>query len=457
MKAIEIKNLYFKYTKDSPLILKDINMSVEYGKITLLTGPSGSGKSTILSIVSGIIPHIERGLIKGDIFIDGKNTKDLKMKDITKSVGITLQNADEQITSEIVEDEIAFGLENMNKSREDIKNSIDTICSVMSLDKYKKCRSLSGGEKERLIFACTLALDKKIVILDEPLANLDSKGCDILMNALLDLKNKGYAILIVEHRLDMLMKYIDKLYDISAGILTNIEDKTSYFSSVNKVIPKEYTSNIGNTLIKFENVSYKIKKENKLLLHDLNFEIREGERVLILGENGAGKTTLTKLILGLKKISSGKFTYNSKYKVGSKKWFREVAVVYQNPSYELFMPSVKEELLFGGNKMEEVEEILELFGMSDLIDRHPLSLSEGQKRKLTVALALIKKPKLLILDEPTVGQDYKSLLDLVNVINKYQNLYNMTIITITHDKRCMEVFSDKILYINDGILTIKSI
>lgn len=456
MMAIEIKNLYFKYTKDSPLILKDINMSVEYGKITLLTGPSGSGKSTILSIVSGIIPHIERGLIKGDIFIDDKNTKDLKMKDIIKSVGITLQNADEQITSEIVEDEIAFGLENMNKSMEDIKNSIDSICSIMSLDKYKKCRSLSGGEKERLIFACTLALDKKIVILDEPLANLDSNGCEILLKALKDLKNKGYAVLIVEHRLDTLIDFVDVIYNIENGIINEIENKTDYLNKVSKEIDVSFKSNIKDTLIKFENVSYKLKKENKVLLHDLNFEIKMGERVLILGENGAGKTTLTKLILGLKKISNGKYTYNSKYKVGSKKWFREVAVVYQNPSYELFMPSVKDELLFGGNKMEEVEEILDLFGMSDLIDRHPLSLSEGQKRKLTVALALIKKPKLLILDEPTVGQDYESLKMLINIINKYYETYNMTIITISHDKRCMKALGDKILYLNDGIIDMKS-
>lgn len=454
MKAIEIKNLYFKYDNTSPLILKNVFMDVDYGTITLLSGPSGSGKSTILSIISGIIPHIDRGFVKGDVLIKGKNILNLKMQDIIKDVGVILQNADEQIVGFNTEDEIAFGLENINTPPNIIKEKIDKICATMHLDKTKKCRNLSGGEKERLISSSILSLGQKIILLDEPLANLDKMGCNILLNVLNDLKKEGYAIFIVEHRLDMIIDFVDIIYDVKDGVVSKVFDKNKYLTDVAIKIPDIYKSDVKDTLIKFNNVGYKIKKENKIIFDDVSFEIKIGERVLLLGENGSGKTTLTKLLLGFKKISSGKYYYNSLYKVGSKKWFMDVAVVYQNPNYELFMPTVFEELVFGGHTKDEALEMLELFGIKDLKDRHPQSLSEGQKRKLTVATALIKKPKLLILDEPTVGQDFNSLKNLVEIINKYHEMYNTTIITISHDKRCADAFCDKTLLIkNNKIIT----
>ena len=268
MSAIEFKNVYFKYDRSLPIVLNNASMNIEYNKITLLSGMSGSGKSTIISLLSGIIPNVISGLIKGDILINNKTVLGRKLNDITKEVGIVLQNADSQIIQNIVEDEIAFGCENIGLSFEEINNKINNISNVMSLDPKWKTKSLSGGQKERLITSSVLAMGQKILVLDEPLANLDKKGSIILLDALNKLKNEGYAILIVEHRLDMVLSYVDDIYHIENGIVNKIIDKDNYLKSQIINISNEYKSIIGDTLLKLNHISYRVK--NREILKDIS-------------------------------------------------------------------------------------------------------------------------------------------------------------------------------------------
>ena len=448
MKAVELRNIYFRYKGFKEIILKNVNMEALYGEITLLAGMSGSGKSTILNLITGIIPNIIKGDIKGEILINNENIIGKSISEISKMVGVVLQNADSQIIMPHVEEEIAFGLENINMERENIKNKINEMCNILSLNKNAKCKTLSGGEKQRLMSGAILAMGQKIIILDEPLANIDKFGAKILLDALLNLKNKGYAIIIIEHRLDMLIKYIDKIYDIKNGIINKIENINKYLEDEKNIIKDNGIKIESNEKIyEVKKLIYKIK--DKTIINNISFDINEGERVLILGENGKGKTTLVRLLSKMIKPTEG----DIKQYITNKKrnWFNEIGIVYQNPNYQLFMPTVEKEILYNAKSKELAYELLNKFDLEKYKNRHPLSLSEGEKRKLTVALVLARLPKVLFLDEPTVGQDYDNLLNMINIINEFRNKYKTTIITISHDIRCANSLCDKCIILDNEL------
>lgn len=448
MKAVELKNIYFRYKGFKEIILKNVNMEALYGEITLLAGMSGSGKSTILNLITGIIPNIIKGDIKGEILINGENVIGKSISEISKYVGVVLQNADSQIVMPHVEEEIAFGLENINLERKEIESKINEICNILSLNKNAKSKTLSGGEKQRLMSGAILAMNPKIIILDEPLANIDKFGAKLLLDALTDLKNNGYAIIIIEHRLDMLIKYIDKIYDIKKGIINEIEDINKYLDDEKNIINDNGIIIESNEKIyEVNNLIYKIK--DKTIINNISFNINAGERVLILGENGKGKTTLVRLLSKMIKPTEG----DIKQYITNKKryWFDNVGIVYQNPNYQLFMPTVEKEILYNAKSKELAYELLNKFDLEKYKNRHPLSLSEGEKRKLTVALVLARLPKVLFLDEPTVGQDYDNLLNMINIINEFRNKYKTTIITISHDIRCANSLCDKCIILDNEL------
>ena len=455
MKAIELKNVSFSYDGFSDLVLKDVDFFVEYGEVALLSGLSGEGKSTLLSIVSGIIPNIVSGKIAGEVLIDGRLTAGQKLSQTCRKVGVVLQNADSQIIHKIVEDEIAFGCENFAIPMDKIGAQIDRVCAIMGIDKTAQTRTLSGGQKQRLITASTLATGQKILILDEPLANLDIAGATELMNTLRALAGAGYAVLVVEHRLDMVLPFVDTVWNIRAGVVTKVENKQEYLLSQTVTIKDNSDSHEkGNVLFSLNHVAFSVKK--KEILKDVNFDIYSGERLLLLGENGCGKTTLLRLLARLYKPTSGKIEQTLDPKFGkskkNKKWFKSVGVVYQNPNYQLFMPTVEQEIAFNAASKDYAEEMIKLFGLEHLRNRHPQSLSEGQKRRVSIAAVAAGNPIVLLLDEPTVGQDYKGLCELVKILDELHDKSGSTMITITHDMRCAEALCDRAVVIANGVV-----
>lgn len=453
MKAIELKKVSFSYDGFNAAVLKDVDFSVEYGEVALLSGLSGEGKSTLLSIVAGIIPNVIAGMIVGEVLVDGKSIAGQKLSQTCRKVGVVLQNADSQIIHKIVEDEIAFGCENFAIPANKIGAQIDRVCDVMRLDKTVQTRTLSGGQKQRLVTASTLATGQKILILDEPLANLDIAGATELMNTLRTLAGAGYAVLVVEHRLDMVLPFVDSVWNIREGVVTKIENKKEYLLSQTVTIEDNSDSHErGKVLFSVNHVGFSIKK--KEILKDVNFDIYEGERLLILGENGCGKTTLLRLIARLYKPTNGNIEQTLDPKFGkrkkSKKWFKAVGIVYQNPNYQLFMPTVEREIAFNAVSKDYADETIKLFGLEHLRSRHPQSLSEGQKRRVSIAAVAAGNPKVLLLDEPTVGQDYKGLCELVKLLDELHDKSGNTMITITHDMRCAEALCDRAVIIADG-------
>lgn len=456
MIAAELKNVSFRYEGSKKKILDNVNFSFEYGKVTLLSGLSGEGKSTILYLLTGIIPNVTSGKTVGQVLIDGETIKGKRLSEVCRKAGVVLQNADSQIIQQIVEDEIAFGCENFGFPPEKIKENIDRACSVMKLDSSWGTRTLSGGQKQRLITACTLATGQRILILDEPLANLDKQGTELLMNTLRSLASDGYAVLIVEHRLDSVFQYVDEVWDIRAGKVTKIDDKGKYLASQSEIITDTCKErDLTEPLLKCVHVGFRVKERE--ILKDIDFTVNKGERLLLLGENGCGKTTLMRMIARLSRPTSGciaqyldeSFGQNKK---GSKRWFKKVGVVYQNPNYQLFMPTVKQEVGYNAESAEVAEEVMRLFKIDSLKDRHPQSLSEGQKRRVSIAAVVAGKPDILLLDEPTVGQDYAGLKDLVNILNDMHDKYHNTIITITHDMRCAQALCDNAVWIENGVV-----
>lgn len=456
MSAIELKNVNFSYDGKTK-ILENTDFTAEYGEVTLLSGHSGEGKSTFMYIVSGIIPNVNYGRLSGEVFVGGENIKGKKLGYICRKVGVVLQNADEQIIQKIAEDEIAFGCENLAFPPEKIQKQIEIVCNLMKLDKKWTCRTLSGGQKQRLITASTLAMGQKIIILDEPLANLDKDGAAMFMGTLRALAGAGYCVVVIEHRLDMVLPFVDTVWHIGNKTVKKVENRQAYLQQQTAKIEDICAPfEAAVPVFKLQNAAFSVKKE-RVILKDVTLEIPRGGRTVFLGENGCGKTTLLRLIARLYKPTGGAIVqyidekFGQKPK-GSRAWYKKVGIVYQNPDYQLFMPTVRQEISFGAKSEEYAAEIAELFGVKHLWERHPQSLSEGQKRRVSIAAVAACEPEVLLLDEPTVGQDYDGLCAMVEVLNRLHMQSGNTMITITHDVRCAEALCDRAYLIADGMV-----
>ena len=446
--AIRLKEVSFKYDGAKENVLENINLTVEYGETVLLSGVSGEGKSTLLSIINGVIPFVNSGEFSGSVEIDGKDVTRLKISERSKLIGTVLQNADEQIIYDLVNEEIAFGCENLNITSEEIDRRVERFTTLMQIEKNAKTKTLSGGQKQRLITASTLAMEQKIIILDEPLANLDTHTAHILLKALRNLANSGYAVLIVEHRLDVVKNYIDKVMRIENKQLFTSTDINDLNSGI-KTIPHADGSLPGEVLIKGEKLFFAVGDRN--IIDGLDIEIRAGERIVLLGENGCGKTTLMRMLARLNKPNDGALSQTIiKSKKANSKWFSKVGYVYQNPTYQLFMPTLLSEISFKAKSEEIAREMINAFGLSGLEQRHPQSLSEGQKRRASIAAVCASEPTVLFLDEPTVGQDYKNLCKTVETVNKINKNLGTAIVTVTHDKRCAGALADRVLIMENG-------
>ena len=461
-RAVEFKNVSFSYGENCDFVLKNSDFFLEYGEVSLLAGFSGSGKSTVLSILTGIIPNLTGGNLKGSVFVDGQDISGKKINSICKKVALVMQNAENQIIHDTVEDEIAFGMENFAFEKRKMEEQIEKSCKMLNLERQWQTRTLSGGQKQRLITASALSTEQKIILLDEPLANLDTDGTLLLMQTLKTLSRKGYAVLIVEHRLDELMEYVDSVWNISGKKLVKINDKEKFLSEQTvfiKDICKKNTENVAmEILFSLKNVKYSVN--GREILKDISFDIKKGERVVLCGQNGCGKTTLLRLIARLADCSGGQIMQNLDKKLGQKqkmssgiknKWFKKVGVVYQNPNYQLFMPTVLEEIEFACFSKEYAKKIIRLFALEPILSRHPQSLSEGQKRRVSIAAVLACRPEVLILDEPTVGQDYEGLCSLTDILNKIHEETKNTMISVTHDKRCINALCDHKIFIENGV------
>ncbi len=451
--AVSLKQYGFKYSNSDTWVLKNANLDLHYGDLLLLTGLSGEGKSTLLASINGIIPHIIHGEQQGHIWVNDIPLCDIKPSDLAMHVGSVLQNADSQIINSTIEDEIAFGCENLGISPERIALNIEEASLAMRLNPDDATRTLSGGQKQKLITATTLAMGQKILVFDEPLANLDNESAHQLLELLKNLAHEGYAILLVEHRIDVVLPYANRVAMIQRGEVKTLDmDTQAIQQAVSALFPDQKTVQAhGEVCLRLQNVCYDVPKRR--ILNNISFDVYRNERLVILGENGCGKTTLLRLLSRLIAPTSG--DYSQDLDAASKKrpkpsWFKKLGFVYQNPNYQLFMPTVTQEVSFGAFSKKHAQHALEDFHLTHLKERHPHSLSEGQKRRLTIAAVMAMSPEIILLDEPTVGQDYEGLKNIVSTLNAVHHKTKNTMITITHDYRCAKALADRIIWLKNG-------
>jgi energy-coupling factor transport system ATP-binding protein len=369
-------------------------------------------------------------------------------------VGSVLQDADSQIVHAKVGDEIAFGCENLGMSPDEIGRRVDDTAASMKLDTEAFTRTLSGGQKQRLITASALAMGRKILLLDEPLANLDGEGAEFLLRTLRDLARRGHAVLLAEHRLETALPYADRHIRLADGMCA--EHKKNRPLCVKTPDGAEFTNRRAvrskdDAVFTLNNITY--QTSGRVIIAEASFYIKRGERIVILGENGCGKTTLLRVLARLIRPTGGALEQRVAPGLGrraSPEWFGKVGYVYQNPNYQLFMPTVLDEIAYKAAGAAEARRYAELFGLSGLLARHPHSLSEGQKRKLGIAAVCATRPEVLLLDEPTVGQDHESLGRMIEALDYINSEFGTTLVTVTHDNRCAKALADRTLRMSSG-------
>ena len=507
--VIEFQDFSFQYFSQAEPTLHKINLRIYEGEKVLIVGPSGSGKSTLGNCLNGLIPFAYKGEIQGSLKICGKETREMNIFELSKKVGTVLQDADGQFIGLTVGEDIAFALENDCVEQEKMKETVQRVSDIVDMGKLLKSSpfELSGGQKQRVSFAGVLVDDVDILLFDEPLANLDPATGKTAID-LIDRvwKQSKKTVVIVEHRLeDVLYRDVDRIIVVSEGrieadmtpdelmaadILSELGIREPLYVTAMKYAGIHVTEDLHaghlKTLV-IDKVKGQLKKWNmeqspkqqpkecppileaehlcfqytkkRKILQDINFTIREGEMVSVVGTNGAGKSTLAKVICGFVKEDEGRLLYKREDLADKtiKERSYKIGYVMQNPNQMICKPMIYDEVALGlrirGVAEEEIEpkvdKALKICGLAPF-KKWPISaLSFGQKKRVTIASMLTLEPQILILDEPTAGQDYHHYTEIMEFL-KQLNKDGVTIIMITHDMHLMLEYTPHAIVISEG-------
>ena len=506
---IEFIDYSFQYFSQAEPTLEDINLKIYPGEKILIVGPSGSGKSTLGHCINGLIPFAYEGEIKGTLKIKYLIAKEQDIFSLSKIVGTVLQDSDGQFVGLTVGEDIAFALENDNVNIHKMHDTVRKVAEMVDMDKLLKSSpfELSGGQKQRTSLAGVMVDDVDVLLFDEPLANLDPATGKTAIEIIDDIhKRTNKTVLIIEHRLeDVLHRDVDRIIVIADGriiadmtpdelvsssilfengireplyitalkyaginvhkdmhpshldtlkIDTVIQPLTSWYKRIEKPQKQDEKPNI----LKVENLTFSYDGKRNIL-DDVTFDIYEGDMISIVGKNGAGKSTLAKVLCGFENQDLGNiYYYSENIKDKSIKERAEIiGLVMQNPNQMISKSLIYDEIALGlrlRNVPEEeikerVEKVLEVCGLSPFIDWPISALSYGQKKRVTIASILVLEPKIIILDEPTAGQDYHHYTEIMKFLEKI-NKMGVTIIMITHDMHLMLEYTPRAIVLLDG-------
>ena len=461
---ISIQDVSYFYNRSKGEQIKKISMEIDKGEIILLCGKSGSGKTTVTKLVNGLIPHFLEGSLSGDIYINGKNTSQMKIYEISEQVGSVFQNPKTQFFNLDSDSELIFGLENKGEPPEEIKKRVSKAVYDLGIGKLlnRNVFKMSGGEKQLLAIASVYAMNPEIYVFDEPSANIDENGIEKIREVFIKLKRQGKTIIISEHRLYYLTDLLDRAiylqdggikYTFSNSELISLNDELRRkmglrtFVKMNNedfIFPVEYSDTDDFTV---SNLKYGYSK--KSVLQSVNISAGKGDIIAVTGENGQGKTTLMKILCGLLKEQEGSIKYKDKiFKYKSRR--KLCYMVMQDVIHQLFSESVIEEFELSDSKTkkEEVEEILTKLELIKFKDKYPLCLSGGEMQRLAVAVGILMNREIIIFDEPTSGLDYLNMLEISEIIKKFSK--GKIVFIVTHDKELIDNTCNKLLEISDG-------
>ena len=502
-KYISFNQFTFQYDAQAEATLKDISFDIAKGEKVLILGPSGSGKSTLAQCLNGIIPNIHKGQAQGQVRIDGQDIFKQSIYDKSQSVSTVLQDPDGQFIGLTVAEDLAFALENDCADQSEMKDKVALWAERLDLTSLLNHRpqDLSGGQKQRVSLAGVLIDESPILLFDEPLANLDPKSGQETIDLIDKIhKEVGATTIIIEHRLeDVLYRPVDRILLVNEGellfngspdellsstlLLENGIREPLYVTVLRQLgfdtrsaqnlsqldaldlsglalpdrVLKDKKDSSSDSILKVEGLSVSYG-DNPAIIEDLSFSLKKGERLAIVGKNGAGKSTLAKALCGFVP-SQGKLTYKgqdiSQDSIAERS--ERIGFVLQNPNQMISQTMIFDEVALGlrlrGIEEAEVEarvhEVLKTCGLYSF-RKWPISaLSFGQKKRVTIASILVLKPEIIILDEPTAGQDYKTYTDIMNFLDSLQK-QGHTIVMITHDMQLMLEYSDRCLVVVEG-------
>lgn len=508
---LEFDDFGFQYNAQSSPTLYNINLQIKKGEKILIAGPSGCGKSTLVHCINGLIPFSYKGEATGTLKLKGKETKDLSLFEISKTVGTVLQDSDAQFVGMTVAEDIAFALENDCIPDPELHERVEKVAKMVNVADFLKHApgELSGGQKQRVSVAGVMVDDVDLLIFDEPLANLDPATGKQAVELIDEMQKKsGAAVVIIEHRLeDALHRHVDRVVLMNGGRIVSDSSPDELLSSdlleVNgireplyitalkyagvDITPQMHPDNIGNIIISkddalkvqkwfkqvdvsekkvlpesylsVENLVFSYSKGDFKALNGININISKGEMVAVVGTNGAGKSTFAKVVCGFEKEDEGTIKADGLdfRDLSIKERAEHIGYVMQNPNQMISKVMIMDEVALGlkarGISEEEsskrVEKALKICGLWKFRNWPVSALSFGQKKRVTIASILVLEPTMIILDEPTAGQDYRHYTEIMEFLGEI-NRAGITILMITHDMHLMLEYADRAIVFSHG-------
>ena len=508
-KIIEFKDFSFQYRVQAEPTVKNINLSIYEGEKVLIVGPSGSGKSTLAHCINGLVPFFYDGIVTGQLNINGNDATKMNIFELSKIVGTVLQDPDSQFIGLTVGEDIAFKLENYCISQDEMIDRVDKSAELVDIKKelYSSPYKLSGGQKQRVTLAGVTVDDVKILLFDEPLASLDPATGESAIELIDKMqKQNNKTAIIIEHRLeDVLHCDVDRVIVMDKGEIiadTTIDEiirkdilrkvgirEPLYLTAlryadceINDTLKlknietlelgeykeklKDWYENIEvyesdenqNPILELDNINFSYNNE-KQILKNVSFKINKGDMAAIVGRNGAGKSTISKLVCGFYKPTSGRILFDGKDMVDYtiKERSEKIGFVMQNPNQMISKTMVYDEVAFGlkirglsdSEIKERVYETLRICGLYGYRNWPISALSFGQKKRVTIAYILVLNPDMIILDEPTAGQDFKHYTEIMEFLVDL-NKKGVTILMVTHDMHLMLEYTNKVIVLSEG-------
>ena len=503
-----VENLSFQYRTRPELAIQNVSFELKPGEMLLIAGSSGCGKTTLARCINGLIPRSYRGNREGEVLLHGKDVAGIPLAEVAQIVGTLLQDPERQIVASNVYNEIAFGPENLGLPRDEIVERVELAMQRLGLEylRERDTFNLSGGEKQKVALAGVLAMNPSILLLDEPLASLDPASAYEALDIFRSLADEGKTVVLIEHRVedaiaarpdrmmymeDGYVKYLGPIESLpdeidprqvklpAQWVVERVKGQKGVVETVSRPAlsqsPERSEGSVegpkaqerGETLVSFEKVSFRYSDETPFVLQNVNLEIRHGDLIAVLGPNGVGKSTLIKHAIGLLKPTEGTVLVEGQdtRKMSVAQIARVLGFVFQSPTHMLYAPTVREELEFGPKNLEfkeedianAVAESITTLNLNGLEEYPPLGLSFGQQKRTTIAAVLAMHSKIMVMDEPTAGQDYANYTHFMDVmchpVDGVQSILSANFaatLFITHDLDLAVTYANRILLVGNG-------
>lgn len=418
--VIEFKDVCFRYPDEDKWILDKVSLSIQLGEKVVITGPSGSGKTTLLYVCNRLYPENCDGIMTGSVKLFGRESSSYAQGEVNHRVATVFQDPDAQFCMLTVEEELAFTLENLDVDRSVMAEKIENVLTMTGLIEFRHAviQQLSGGEKQRIATACALIMEPEVLLLDEPISHLDPYTARKFIAWLDELQNqKGFTVVAIEHRLDLWGTFFDRTIELQS------------MDQVPRLEKRKSSRQVEQSLL--------VKDVSTPYLKKTSFHLQKGEVAVLAGPNGSGKSTLLKALCQLIPAKGSVVP-------------EQLGYVPQSPEFLFVTKSVEDEVAFGGGA--DVQDMLERLYLKRVAEAHPFAVSHGQKRRVAIAAMLCDGREVILMDEPTSGQDAAALFELFQLIDERAR-NGATFVIVTHDMEFAYAIADSVLLMDQGELT----